>query len=145
MAYEHRGLIIGISQRLLYVLPIYSYKAEAHKNPPLHIKDNPTGKSNFYLLKKDEFSFLKHDSVIKLNDLRTVSNARIKYAHNASISPSTETNKFIENQAFRHYFPLISYDYDTLKTNYESLLEQIAIKEEQIEKLQQQIIKLTKA
>ena len=30
MSYEHRGLIIGVRQKLLYVLPIFSYDPAKH-------------------------------------------------------------------------------------------------------------------
>lgn len=30
MSYEHRGLVIGVKQRLLYVLPIFSYNPAKH-------------------------------------------------------------------------------------------------------------------
>lgn len=125
MAYEHRGLIIGISKKLLYVLPIYTYKPDPKEEPPLHIQDNPHGNSIFYLLKKQEYTFLRHDSVIKLNDMRTVSRSRIKYAHNAAISPSSSTYAFIENRAFRHYFPSISYAYDQLKEEHAKAMQEI--------------------
>lgn len=137
MAYEHRGMVIGIAQKLLYVLPIYTYKSAAHAVPPLHMEENPDGKSSFYLLKKDEFSFLKHDSVIKLNDLRTVSAARIKYSHNVSISPDSATYHYIENRVFRSYFPSISYAYDQLKKEHEQALQEI-------EKLQQALLEFQK-
>lgn len=139
MSYEHRGLVIGVSQKLLYVLPIYSFKASAHKIPPLHIIDNPNGKSEFYLLKKSEFSFLRHDSVIKLNDIRTVSDARIKYSHNVVISPTSDVYNFIENNVFRRYFPSISFDYDKLKAECDKVTEQCKKANEQIEILRKQV------
>ena len=134
-----------MSQKLLYVLPIYSYKTASHKNPPLHITDNPSGNGDFYLLKKSEFPFLRHDSVVKLNDIRTVSDARIKYSHNASISPSSDTYKFIEDGVFRRYFPSISFDYDKLKIDHENVVKQSEADNEQIKELQQQVIDLTNA
>lgn len=143
MSYEHRGLVIGISQKLLYVLPIYSYKTSSHKNPPLHIIDNPTGNSDFYLLKKSEFSFLRRDSIVKLNDIRTVSDARIKYSHNTSIPPNSDTYKFIEDSVFKRYFPSISFNYDKLKLNYENIVKQSEADRELMKNLQQQIIDLT--
>ena len=50
MSYEHRGLVIGVKQKLLYVLPIFSY--DPHKHPDIyHPKDHPDSKSNMFLLK----------------------------------------------------------------------------------------------
>lgn len=145
MSYEHRGLVIGSSQKLLYVLPIYSYKPESIKVPPLHIIDNPNGNSNFYLLKQSEFPFLKHDSIIKLNDIRTVSDARVKYSHNVSIPPDSDTYKFIENCVFRRYFPAISFDYNQLKTDYKNAIQRNNAESKRIQELQQQVADLTSA
>ena len=64
MSYEHRGLVIGIKQKLLYVLPIFSYDPAKHPDVYHHI-DNPASKSDMFLLKGSEFSFINHDSVLK--------------------------------------------------------------------------------
>ena len=66
MSYEHRGLVIGINRKILYVLPIFSYNpnSDSHKNA-YHPTDNPDEKRDFYLLKSTEFSFIKHDSVLR--------------------------------------------------------------------------------
>ncbi len=139
MSYEHRGLIIGMSRKLLYVLPIYSYKAASHKTPPLHITDNPAGKSEFYLLKQSEFPFLKHDSVVKLNDIRTVSDARIKYAHHASIPPDSAVYQFIETNVFRRYFPSVSFAYTKLQEEHQNLLRQYEETAAQLEELKKRL------
>lgn len=117
MSYEHRGLVIGISGKLLYVLPIYSYnsKIPEHQNA-IHPLDNPNGKSNYFLLKGSEFQFLTHDSVLKLNDLRTLSFSRIKYRQNFGlIQPSSDTYRMIEYHAFSRHFPSYSYEYNQLR------------------------------
>ena len=102
MSYEHRGLVIGVSGKLLYVLPICSYNAKYadHRNAyhPVH---NPTSKSHFFLLKSSEFAFLKHDSVLKLNDIRSVSFSRIKYRQpNGFMDPKSSVYKCIEKIVF---------------------------------------------
>ena len=114
MSYEHRGLIIGVKQKLLYVLPIFSYLPSKHLNV-YHPIDNPTSKSNLFLLKSNEFSFITHDSVLKLNDLRTVSIHRIIYQHNGMISPSSDTYKTIEQLVIQKYFPAFLYNYRQLE------------------------------
>ena len=76
MSYEHRGLVIGVKNKLLYVLPIYSYDSRKHTNV-YHPVDFPSSKSDLYLLKNSEFSWINHDSILKLNDIRTVSINRI--------------------------------------------------------------------
>ena len=69
MSYEHRGLIIGVNRKILYVLPIFSFNPslDSHNNA-YHPTANPDEKRDFYLLKSSEFSFIKRDSVLKLND-----------------------------------------------------------------------------
>ena len=76
MSYEHRGIVIGVRQKLLYVLPIFSY--DSLKHPDIyHPDDYPHSKSDMFLLKSSDFPFITHDSVLKLNDIRTVSINRI--------------------------------------------------------------------
>lgn len=126
MAYEHRGLVIGMSSRLLYVLPIFTYNAsnKEHKNAS-HYIDNPSGSNNYYLLKQSEFPFLKRNSIIKLNDIRTVSVARIKYSHKYRIDPSSDVYKFIEQKVFARYFGNIAFEYNNLKAENEMLKEEL--------------------
>ncbi len=76
MSYEHRGLVIGIKKKLLYVLPIFSYNPLKHLDV-YHPIDFPDSKSDLFLLKALDFPFITHDSILKLNDIRTVSIHRI--------------------------------------------------------------------
>lgn len=78
MSYEHRGLVIGVNKKFLYVFPIFSYDPQNHPDI-YHPVDNNTSKSDLYLLKKADYAFIQHDSVMKLNDIRTVSINRILY------------------------------------------------------------------
>ena len=103
MSYEHRGMVIGVKDKLLYVLPIFSYDAGKHLNV-YHPIDFPDSKSDMFLLKSSEFSCIKHDSVLKLNDIRTVSINRILYKHDGRISPLSDTYKTIEELVIRKYF-----------------------------------------
>ncbi len=135
MSYEHRGLVIGQSGRLVYVLPIFSYNATRYiSEPPCHLIDNPNSKSDYYLLKSSEFSFLSHDSVVKLNDIRTVSSLRIKYSHFARIDPASDTYKFIEKNTFIKYFGNIAYEYEQLKKERDALSKKLVELEEKIKK-----------
>lgn len=123
MSYEHRGLVIGGSGKLLYVLPIFSYKGSnsEHKDA-YHPTDTPESKSNYFLLKGNDFAFLKHDSVLKLNDIRTVSFLRIKYKQeNGYINPTSDIYKAIEKLVFSKYFFTYSYEYDQLTAERERL------------------------
>lgn len=65
----------------------------------------PTSKSDLFLLKSNEFSFISHDSVLKLNDIRTVSINRILYQQSGRIDPTSDTYKQIESLSLRKYFP----------------------------------------
>lgn len=65
-----------------------------------------------FLLKASEFSFINHDSVLKLNDIRTVSINRILYQQNGMIDPVSNTYKQIEQLVLQKYFPSFYYDYN---------------------------------
>lgn len=123
MSYEHRGLVIGIKQKLLYVLPIFSYDPAKHPDV-YHPTDNPASKSDMFLLKASDFSFISHDSVLKLNDIRTVSVNRILYQQNGLITPASDTYKQIEQLVLQKYFPSFYYDYKQLQQKTDSLKEQ---------------------
>lgn len=124
MSYEHRGLVIGVKQKLLYVLPIFSY--DSLKHPDIyHPLDYPKSKSNLFLLKRNEFSFISHDSVLKLNDIRTVSVNRILYQHKGRIVPSSDTYKQIEALTLQKYFPSFYYDYQQTLQTVETLTEKV--------------------
>lgn len=125
MSYEHRGLVIGVSGRLLYVLPICSWNSsyKEHRNA-YHPVDNPKSKSDYYFMKQTEFPFLKHDSVLKLNDIRTVSVARIKYRQqNGWVDPNSQTYRTIENLVLKKYFFTHAYAYEQLQQEHAAALE----------------------
>ena len=53
-------------------------KAQSKAHPDVyHPIEHPNSKSDLFLLKNNEFSFITHDSVLKLNDIKTVSINRI--------------------------------------------------------------------
>lgn len=110
MSYEHRGLVIGVKQKLLYVLPIFSYNPAKHLDV-YHPTDFPNSKSDMFLLKNSDFSFITHDSVLKLNDIRTVSINRILYQQTGTIPSSSDTYKKIEKLVLQKYFPEFMYEY----------------------------------
>ena len=114
MSYEHRGLVIGIKQKLLYVLPVFSYDQSKHPDV-YHPTDYPKSKSDLFLLKNSEFSFINHDSVLKLIDIRTVSVNRILYQHNGVIPTTSDTYKQIEQLVIHKYFPSFYHDYEQLQ------------------------------
>lgn len=101
-----------------------------------HPADNPNSKSNYYLLKEQEFSFLKHDSVLKLNDIRTVSIARIKYKQdNGYLNPQSDTYKNIEKIVFTKYFNDYAYNYNSLLDENEQLKNKVVELQNQIKSL----------
>ncbi|MCD8122091.1 MAG: hypothetical protein LUE65_07630 [Clostridiales bacterium] len=134
MSYEHRGLVIGVKQKLLYVLPIFSYNPTKHTDV-YHPVDHPTSKSDMFLLKSSEFSFISHDSVLKLNDIRTVSINRILYQQNGMIPPSSDTYKQIEKLALQKYFPSFAYDF----TQMEQIISDLENKLKENEETQKQL------
>ena len=125
MSYEHRGLVIGIKQRLLYVLPIFSYDPNKHTDV-YHPVDFPASKSDMYLLKSSEFPFISHDSILKLNDIRTVSINRILYQQSGRIDPSSNIYKEIESLVLRKYFPSFLHDYEVNRKILDSLNAQVS-------------------
>lgn len=122
MSYEHRGLVIGVKNKLLYVLPIYSYDPKKHTNV-YHPVDFPNSKGDLYLLKNSEFSWINHDSILKLNDIRTVSINRIQYKHSGNIALTTDTYKNIETLVLKKYFAEFHYEFENNKKTIETLKE----------------------
>ncbi len=141
MSYEHRGLVIGVKQKLLYVLPIFSYDLKKHTDV-YHPVDFPSSKSDMFLLKSSDFSFISHDSVLKLNDIRTVSINRILYQQDGRIDPASDTYKQIESLALIKYFPGFFHDYEQDKKSIESLNDQIAALADDKKNLEQENEKL---
>ena len=114
MSYEHRGLVIGVNKKLLYVLPIFSYDPQKHPDI-YHPVDNNTSKSDLYLLKKADYAFIQHDSVMKLNDIRTVSINRILYPQkDGRIDIESYEYKEIEKLVLNKYFPEFLYEWKAL-------------------------------
>ncbi len=134
MSYEHRGLVIGVKKKLLYVLPIYSYDPKKHTNV-YHPVDFPNSKGDLYLLKNSEFSWINHDSILKLNDIRSVSINRIQYKHSGNIDPTTDTYKNIETLVLKKYFAEFHHDFETDKKTIETLKEDNKKLTEQVEEL----------
>lgn len=144
MSYEHRGLVIGVKKKLLYVLPIFSYNAKKHIDV-YHPIDFPNSKSDLYLLKDSEFSFIKHDSVLKLNDIRTVSVNRILYQQKGdNISISSDTYKKIEELVLQKYFPSFVYDYKKIEEKMSDLESVIEKREEELKAILDENKKLKK-
>ena len=111
MSYEHRGLVIGVNKKLLYVLPIFSYNPQKHKDV-YHLIDNNKSKSDLYLLKSSDYLFIQHDSVLKLNDIRTISINRILYQQkDGRIDIESLEYKAIEELVLNKYFPGFLYEF----------------------------------
>lgn len=78
-----------------------------------------------FLLKASEFSFITHDSVLKLNDIRTASVNRILYQQNGRIPPSSDTYKQIETLVLQKYFPGFYHDFEQNLQTATALNEQL--------------------
>lgn len=114
MSYEHRGLVIGTANQLLYVLPIFSYRHNKHAKDVYDKELRPKG--NLYLLRDADYAFIKHDSVLKLNDMRTVSTKRILFPHeNGHVDIESEVYKEILFLVFSKYFPRYAYELAALR------------------------------
>ena len=142
MSYEHRGLVIGVKNKLLYFLPICSYDASKHPNV-FHPIDNPESKSDWYLLKASEYNFIQHDSVLKLNDLRTVSVNRILYHQkDGKIESSSEVYRCIEKLVITKCFPTFIYEFEQIMEQNSVLKKNCEEKENTIVNLQKTITKI---
>lgn len=109
LSFEHLGIIIMKKNHAYYTLPITTPKKhnKLHMNA-YHKKDNPKGNNNFILIKKDYFPFLLHDSVIKVSELRLVSEKRLR---NSIGHISFENEKMQEIIKIAHRFYFSTYDY----------------------------------
>lgn len=122
MSYEHRGMVIGIRRKLLYVLPVFSFLTK-YQNNLFHPTANPQG--DLFFLKQSDYSFLRRDSVMKLNDIRTVSVERILYFQNGRIDVESETYKTIVKLVLEKYFFDFSYELRQLRQENETLKRRI--------------------
>lgn len=142
MSYEHRGLVIGVNKKLLYVLPIFSYDPIKHTDV-YHPLQNNESKSDLYLLKKEDYSFIQHDSVMKLNDIRTVSINRILYHQkDGRIDINSNEYKTIEELVLNKYFPSFLYELRKNLMDKENLECKCSEQEQKIIELQAKIIEL---
>ena len=142
MSYEHRGLVIGVNKKLLYVLPIFSYDPQKHPDV-YHPVDNNTSKSDLYLLKKADYSFIQHDSVMKLNDIRTVSINRILYHQkDGRFDINSSEYKVIEELVLNKYFPSFLYELRTSISDKEQLEAKNSEQEQQLIELETKIKEL---
>lgn len=141
MSYEHRGVVIGRRKQLLYVLPIFSYKPDIHADA-YHPVSNNQSISDFYLLKSDEFKFINHDSVIKLNDLRSVSINRILYSHDARFDIHGDAFKNIEHMTIQKHFASFYREYEDLLKERNQLKEDVTKLQDEIEVYRKSLVKV---
>ena len=142
MSYEHRGLVIGVNKKLLYVLPIFSYNPQKHKDV-YHLIDNNKSKSDLYLLKSSDYLFIQHDSVLKLNDIRTISINRILYQQkDGRIDIESLEYKAIEELVLNKYFPGFLYEFKNCISDKEQLEAEICKQKQEITELETKIREL---
>lgn len=127
MSYEHRGLVIGRQKSLLYVLPIFTYRETNHKKDLYDPATSKGRQGNLYLIHACDYSFIKHDSVLKLNDLRSISIKRLLFKQpNGSMSPSSDEYKQIVELAFSRHFPEQHYEMRSLREEISNLKAKLA-------------------
>ena len=142
MSYEHRGLVIGVNKKLLYVLPIFSYNPQKHKDV-YHPIDNNNSKSDLYLLKSSDYLFIQHDSVLKLNDIRTISINRILYQQKyGRIDIESLEYKAIEELVLNKYFPGFLYEFKNCISDKQQLEAELCKQKQEITELETKIIEL---
>ena len=142
MSYEHRGLVIGVNKKLLYVLPICSYSPQKHKDV-YHPIDNNKSKSDLYLLKSSDYLFIQHDSVLKLNDIRTISINRILYQQkDGRIDIESLEYKAIEELVLNKYFPGFLYEFKNCISDKQQLEAEVHRQKQEIAELETKIIEL---
>jgi len=114
MSFIHMGLIVRAKGKYLYTLPIttLSINNPAHTSA-YHPVLNPNGFREFALMPASEFPFLAHDSVIKLNDIKTVSTKRFKRKI-SHINPNNDFFKKITTMAFSQTYPNLFGEYINL-------------------------------
>lgn len=142
MSYEHRGLIIGVNKKLLYVLPIFTYDPTKHLDV-YHPIDNNQSKSDLFLLKKEEYSFVQRDSVMKLNDIRTVSINRILYYQkDGRMDIESQEYRKIEELVLNKYFPSFLFELRKIQKENEELECKCEEQANKIENLEEKILQL---
>ena len=103
MSYIHRGLVIGVKGQLIHVLPIFSYNSDIHSGFLYNDGSNKTG--NLYFLSPDDYPFIQHDSVVRMDIICTLSVARIKKKFSYRFDIHSDKYKTITQQVFINYFP----------------------------------------
>lgn len=77
MSYKHMGIVFKVDNKMVYAFPITSISQNQRLQDAYHPVDNPDGNKMFYRMNATDFSFLAHDSAIKLRELKCVSVKRI--------------------------------------------------------------------
>ena len=110
-------------KKLLYVLPICSYSDKYKDAKIYHEKDCPHG--DYMLLKAEDYDFIDHDSVLKINDLRAVSVRRIKYSQKGGFDINSDVYKLIERLVFEKIFPNYSHELNKQISEIQDLKKQV--------------------
>lgn len=77
MSYKHMGIVFKVDNKMAYAFPITSISQNQRLQDAYHPVDNPDGNKIFYRMNAADFSFLAHDSAIKLRELKCISIKRI--------------------------------------------------------------------
>lgn len=104
MGYKHMGVIFKTDNKQVYAYPITTFNtSNAQIANAYHPIDNPSGNKMYYKIKSSEFSFLIHDSVIKLTELKFLSVKRI-ISKCGSLNTFTNIKKDITEYSLDYLF-----------------------------------------
>lgn len=120
------------------------YRWADNKNQDVyHPIDNNKSKSDLYLLKSSDYLFIQHDSVLKLNDIRTISINRILYQQkDGRIDIESLEYKVIEELVLNKYFPSFLYEFKNCISDKQQLEAEICRQKQEITDLETKIIEL---
>lgn len=96
-----------------------------------------------YLLKSSDYLFIQHDSVLKLNDIRTISINRILYQQkDGRIDIESLEYKAIEELVLNKYFPGFLYEFKNCISDKQQLEAEVHRQKQEIAELETKIIEL---
>ena len=123
MSYRHMALIVRRYDKMYYVIPITSISTSNRlMSNAYHPTENPTGNDSYFLLKAVEHSFLNHNSVLKMAEVKGVSVKRILSKNGTITAPLFEV---IEKKYFSRFFPSKDREINLLVKNNSKLRMQL--------------------
>lgn len=133
ISYLHMGIVLYRKGKYLYVVPITTKNMnnKGHINAYHAVDKSKNYDKCFILMKKNEFGFLDHDSVVKANDLRSISIKRATVIKGTIKENTTFFNTIIE-MTLRNILPDVHFELNELRKN-------ILLKESELQELKNKI------